>query len=274
MRSGGTGSFWRLRSTLSSFADRTVAGHAYDGTSAEGLRRRLRLPRVALFESVTSTLDVAHDLADGGAPAGTLVLADEQTAGRGRHGRSWRSESGAGIWSTLIERPRDRSALDVLSLRIGLAVAPVLDGFAGERVRLKWPNDLYVAAGKLAGVLIEARWRDAALEWVAIGLGVNVRVPSDTPLAAGLPRATSRVDVLAAIVPAMRDAAQCMGALTRDELAAFAARDLLVGRECVQPVEGQVIGIDSSGSLLVSVGGERTAIRAGSLVLRETKGAS
>lgn len=234
----------------------------------------MRLPRVALFDSVGSTLDVAHELADAGAPAGTLVLADEQTAGRGRHGRAWRSEPGAGIWLTLIERPSDASALDVLSLRIGLGVAPVLDAVAGERVRLKWPNDLYLSAGKLAGVLIEARWRDAALEWVAIGLGINVRVPSSTPVAAGLPRSANRIDVLAAVIPALRDAAGRIGPLTRDELAAFAERDLAVGRACVEPLQGWVIGIDSSGSLLVSDGGDHTAIRAGSLVLRQAKGAS
>jgi len=235
----------------------------------------LRLPRVALFDSVGSTLDVAHQFADAGAAAGTLVLADEQTAGRGRQGRAWRSAPGAGIWLTLIERPSDASALDVLSLRIGLAVAPVLDAVAGERVRLKWPNDLYLSAGKLAGVLIEARWRDAALEWVAIGLGINLRVPKGTPGAAALPREANRIDVLASVVPALRDAAGRTGPLTQDELAAFAARDLAAGRACVEPVEGWVIGIDSSGSLLVSGGGgERTAMRAGSLVLKEAKGDS
>ena len=62
-----------------------------------------------------------------GAPAGTLVVADAQTAGRGRSGRTWTSERGAGVWLTLIERPRDVDALDVLSLRVGLALAPALD---------------------------------------------------------------------------------------------------------------------------------------------------
>src|ERR1700750_2411169 len=117
--------------------------------------------RIIEYDEVGSTLDVAHDLASKGAEAGTVIIANAQTAGRGRMGRTWRSEPGAGIWLALIERPRDASALDVLSLRIGLALAPALDAFADGPVRLKWPNDLYVDERKLAGVLIEVRWREA-----------------------------------------------------------------------------------------------------------------
>src|SRR6266513_5287464 len=138
----------------------------------------LDLPRVALLESTTSTLDVAHRLAGDGAPAGTLVIANEQTAGRGRGGKTWQSYPGAGLWLTLIERPSDSSGLGVLSLRVGLAAAEALDRFASEPIRLKWPNDLYVDSRKLAGVLVEARWRESSVEWVAIGLGVNVKAPS------------------------------------------------------------------------------------------------
>src|SRR5665213_555071 len=78
----------------------------YDGMSAEQIRHRLGVPRVAVHSSLASTMDVAHALAAEGTPAGTLVLADHQTAGRGRGGRSWQSEAGAGIWLTLIERPQ------------------------------------------------------------------------------------------------------------------------------------------------------------------------
>jgi BirA family biotin operon repressor/biotin-[acetyl-CoA-carboxylase] ligase len=97
---------------------------------AERLQRRLALPSVAYFDEIGSTLDAAHELAEQGAPAGTLVLAGAQTAGRGRMGRTWRSEPGAGLWLTIIERPTDASAIDVLSLRIGLALAPALEAFA------------------------------------------------------------------------------------------------------------------------------------------------
>ena len=88
---------------------------AYDGCSADDLAARLGVPGVAMFDDVGSTLDVAHALAADGAPAGTVVLADAQSAGRGRHGRRWRSERGAGIWLTILERPSESKALEVLS---------------------------------------------------------------------------------------------------------------------------------------------------------------
>ena len=119
------------------------AAVAFDGISAAELSRRLDLPRLELFDQVTSTLDVAHAIAPD-APSGTLVLADRQTAGRGRHGRRWDSLPGAGIWLTLIERPGDLRAVDVLSLRCGLRAAESLDVLAGDRIALKWPNDLYL----------------------------------------------------------------------------------------------------------------------------------
>lgn len=234
------------------------------------------------LEEVGSTLDVAHELAAQGAGAGTLIVADAQTAGRGRMGRSWRSEPGAGIWLTLIERPRDLRALDVLSLRIGLALAPTLDPFTESPVHLKWPNDLYVGDRKLAGVLIEARWREAQPEWVAIGVGINLRAPASEPRAIGLRSGVSRDDVLPRIIGPMRAAAARTGPLTQDELLAFADRDRARGRRCVEPIAGVVQGIDASGALLVDVGsratpahvspsasGSITAVRVGSLSLEE-----
>lgn len=233
----------------------------------------LAATHVVRLEEVGSTLDVAHRLAAAGAHAGTLIVADAQTAGRGRMGRSWRSERGAGIWLTLIERPRDPSGLEVLSLRVGLVLAPALDAFAAERVRLKWPNDLYVGERKLGGVLIEARWREQSLEWLAIGVGVNLRPPASEPNAVGLRAGVPRDDVLDRIVPLIRGAAAQAGPLGRDELAAFADRDMAAGRRCVEPVMGTVRGISPSGALVVEValsggnGPTTTEFRAGSLVL-------
>ena len=215
-------------------------------------------------------MDVAHELARTGAPAGTLVLADEQTAGRGRFGRSWRSDRGAGVWLTVIERPASALDLDVLPVRVGIALAPALDRFAGSRVALKWPNDLYVGGGKLAGILTEARWRGDALEWVAIGVGINVHAPDEEP-AACLAPSTTRLDVLHAVVPAIRAAAARRGPLTDAEQAAFAARDRAAGRRCVEPLEGIVRGISPGGALLIEVGSGVVEVRAGSLVLKEER---
>jgi len=233
------------------------------------MQRALDLPRVEILETTRSTLDVAHRLASQGAPSGTLVIADEQTAGRGRDGKNWQSSAGAGLWLTLIERPKDVSGLDVLSLRVGLVSAEALDRFASEPIRLKWPNDLYVDRGKLAGILVEARWRESAVEWVAIGLGVNVRPPENVTGAAGLEPGTDRLDVLGELIPGIRAAAQARGPLRREEIEEFNARDLARGRKCIQPASGRVAGISAAGELLVALADSITPFRSGSLVLEE-----
>ena len=244
----------------------------WEGESASSLARRLGVPELVLLDSTPSTLDVAHARAAEGAAAGTLVLADRQTAGRGRAGRRWASDPGAGIWLTLVERPRDTAMLGALPLRLGMHAARALDAFTSSPVRLKWPNDLQVDGGKLAGILVEARWRDGALDWLAIGMGVNVRVPSDVPGAVGLARAGDRIEPLAALVPALREAARCTGALTPAELAEYATRDAAAGRRCVAPLEGTVQGIAPGGELLVLTGSEVALARAGSLRFVEEEG--
>ena len=246
-----------------------AAAVRWEGQSAAALASRLGVPAVVLLDEVPSTFDVAHERAGAGAPAGTLVVADRQTAGRGRAGRRWTSEAGAGLWLTIIERPADAANLGALPLRLGMAAARALDPFAEAAVQLKWPNDLQVAGRKLAGILVEARWRDGALDWVAVGVGVNVRAPAGVPDATGLPRAPSRLEPLAAVVPALRAAAALEGPLTPAELAEYAARDAARGRRCVEPVRGTVQGIAAGGELVIDTGGATALARAGSLRFEE-----
>jgi BirA family transcriptional regulator, biotin operon repressor / biotin---[acetyl-CoA-carboxylase] ligase len=255
---------------LSSSAE-SHAPARWDGLDARELMERLALPRVVVFEHVSSTMDVGHSLGADGAPAGTLVLAEAQSAGRGRQGRAWRSESAAGIWLTMIERPSDPAALEVLSIRIGLSIAPALEPFAPAPVRLKWPNDVYAGERKLGGILIEARWRGDRLDWVAIGAGINLRPPLTEQRATALRPGLSRIDVLGAIVPSIRAAAARTGSLTPEERAAFGARDLAAGRRCAEPIAGRVLGIGERGALLVETASGAVEVRAGSLVFQEER---
>jgi BirA family biotin operon repressor/biotin-[acetyl-CoA-carboxylase] ligase len=211
-------------------------------------------------------MDEAHALAANGAEAGTVVLSDAQAAGRGRGGKRWSSPP-RGIWMTLVERPADPSALDVLSLRIGLAAARAIDAYTAEPVRLKWPNDLFVADSKVGGVLVEARWRGDRLDWVAIGLGINMDVPADQTAATMLESGAVRVDVISALLPELRAAAAMLGTLTPEEMDEFAARDLARGRRCIEPLRGRVSGILPSGELLVELADSTARVRTGSLVL-------
>jgi BirA family biotin operon repressor/biotin-[acetyl-CoA-carboxylase] ligase len=238
----------------------------YDGASPEGLRELIGAEQVHVLDSVGSTMDVAHELAKTGAPAGTIVIADTQTAGRGRGGNSWASEPGQGIWLTLIERPRESSVLDVLSLRVGLGAARALDLFVDEPIRIKWPNDLYSDGKKLAGILIEARWRDLELDWVAIGFGVNVR-PSSAVDAASLDPGATRIEVLSELVPELRAAGEVSGLLSGQEMTEFEGRDFARGKECTQPAMGVVRGITPAGELLVGLADSVVKFRSGSLVL-------
>lgn len=240
----------------------------YDGATASELAVRLRVPAVVLHDVVSSTMDIAHQHAASGAPAGTVVLADMQVTGRGRQGRTWRSEAGQGVWVTVLERPADSSGADVLSIRVGLALADALDPIAPASIRLKWPNDLHVGAGKLAGILIEARWREAALDWVAIGVGLNVRESSAAGTAALTP-GVQRADALARTVAAVRAAATMAGPLTPAELARFHARDLAVGRAASAPAAGIVAGIDADGAVVIVGPQGPCAHRTGSLVFAE-----
>ncbi|HEV7703438.1 MAG TPA: biotin--[acetyl-CoA-carboxylase] ligase [Gemmatimonadaceae bacterium] len=247
----------------------SLVADRYAGASAATIAARCGVPRVVLFDAVTSTLDVAHPLARDGAPEGTLILSERQTAGRGRSGRAWASEEGAGIWLTLIARPADDAALEVLSLRVGLGAARALEAFTDFEVRVKWPNDLMLDDGKLGGILIESRWREERVDWVAIGIGINCRVPHDILNARALRPDVNRIDVLASLIPAVRTAAAARGALAAPELHEFERRDWALGRRCIAPVAGIVRGIDARGALLVRTNAGEVAARSGSLLLEE-----
>ena len=242
----------------------------YDGVSERELQRLLDVPRLALHSDVGSTQDEAHALAASGCPAGTTVLADSQRTGRGRLGRSWESNAGAGVWLTVVERPTDPEAIEVLALRLGLRLAEALDALANGRVTLKWPNDLLVEGQKLGGILAEARWRESRPEWIAIGVGLNVMPPTNAVGATGLQTGVSRVHVARLVVQTVRHAAATSGLLDASELARWHDRDAAHGRTVTAPVRGRVEGISPKGELLVRTGdGALAAVRAGSLRFEE-----
>ncbi|MEX2153598.1 MAG: biotin--[acetyl-CoA-carboxylase] ligase [Gemmatimonadaceae bacterium] len=249
--------------------DIRVLAVTWDGHTADALATRCAVPHVELLAEAESTQDVAHVLAEKGAPAGTLVLADAQRAGRGRLGRSWSSQPGRGAWCTLIERPVDTKALEVLSIRVGLLVAEALDDLAGARIGLKWPNDLMLAGRKLGGILTEARWSGASITWVAIGVGINVLAPTDVADAVGLRAGAQRTEVLKAIVRAVRSAARAEGQLSREELDRYRDRDMLVGRRTLSPGAGTIVGIADSGAIIIDTATGAAQFRTGTIRLAE-----
>lgn len=241
---------------------------SWDGMHEIDLAKMLGLPHVIALRSTPSTMDVAHRASENEATPGLVVVSDAQEAGRGRMGRSWSSPPGSGVWCTMIEKPRDRASLDVLSIRVGLLLAESLSELASADARVKWPNDVMLDGKKLAGVLAEASWAGETLAYVAVGIGVNVRPPADVPDAAGLP-GVSRLAVLARVVGAIRAAASTGGHLSEEELARYHGRDMLLGRRIRLPADGVVRGIASDGALLVEANGRMSSHRSGSIVLAE-----
>lgn len=237
-----------------------------DGLPAAALARRWGVARVVLRAREASSLDLAHAAGADGAPDGTAVLVEEQTAGRGRDGRSWQSPAG-GVWLAMVLRPA-RAELPAASIRAGLVVADVVDDLLGAPLaRLKWPNDVMCDDRKLAGVLCEGRWQGDALQWLAVGIGINVCNPIPVDLAT---RAIAlaerrpmlrRLDVLDRLVPAVARLTGRGARLTEAERAAFAARDWLRGRALARPVPGRGAGLADDGALLVA-GADAAALTA------------
>jgi BirA family biotin operon repressor/biotin-[acetyl-CoA-carboxylase] ligase len=195
-------------------------------------------PRLHLRET-GSTNAVARELAQGGAPHGTLVTAGVQTAGRGRQGRTWTSPQGALLLSLVIRDPEP-----LLSLRAGLAVADL----AGAAARVKWPNDVLVEGRKVAGVLVEGR---PVERWAVLGIGVNARnEPPPGAAALGIDPDEALRRLLAALEHRLSD---------DGTLVALRERDALLGaRVAWAGGEGTGAGIAEGGGLRVRLddGGE------------------
>ena len=168
--------------------------------------------RIYHYVTIESTNDEAKRLALRGEPHGTLVAADEQTAGRGRAGRAWITPPRSAIAMTLILRPGiPAHHIPAIALLGGLAVAEGIEQVSGLRAQIKWPNDVLIADKKTAGVLAEATFIGDRLDSVVLGIGVNVNAgpPPDLPLdypatclAAELGRTVDRERVADAILSA------------------------------------------------------------------------
>jgi len=127
------------------------------------------------YQSVTSTNDVARDLALAGAPEGAIIIADEQTAGRGRQGRSWTSRPGEGLYLSAVLRPRIPAGQSpILALVSAVAVAETLSLDFEIAADIKWPNDVLASGRKICGILVESAIEGERLTYVVVGIGVNL----------------------------------------------------------------------------------------------------
>lgn len=243
-----------------------------DGVPASALAARWGVPQCGVFRQLPSALDAIHEIAAQGAPPGSVVIAEEQTAGRGRDGRTWRSPAG-GAWVAILFRPPALEA-GAIAIRAGLAVAEAADRVLGRSLAaVKWPNDVLLGNQKVAGVLCEARWQGDRPQWVAVGVGVNVvnEVPAEladraTALKEFAP-AVTRLALLDRLIPALAALAAAAPRLSDAECQAFGRKDWLKGRQIVSPIAGRAQGIAPDGALLVDSGAGTTRVREGHVAL-------
>jgi BirA family biotin operon repressor/biotin-[acetyl-CoA-carboxylase] ligase len=125
--------------------------------------------------SIGSTMDAMDELARAGAAEGLVIVADEQTKGRGRSGRAWIAEPGSSLLCSMLLRPSiSPDRLGPLPLMVGVAVAETIDAFVDGECQLKWPNDVLLSGGKVAGILLQSRLGANGIDYLNLGIGINV----------------------------------------------------------------------------------------------------
>jgi len=222
---------------------------------------------------VDSTNRLARELATGGAAAGLVVLADSQTAGRGRHGRTWESAPGQNLLMSIVLRPDEPvSAWGRYVMMAGLAVCRVVEEIEPTaNVVLKWPNDILVDGKKCGGILMEH-----ASGALVLGLGLNVNQTgfpdeSRVSLALVVGRPLDRGHVLDVV---LRHLETCMGLQAEDVIGQYSERLHHAGRELTirslegrTPVTGAFLGVTSEGALRLRVNGRVETFHAGDVTM-------
>lgn len=237
--------------------------------TATDLRRALEAIREAApvhaEDEVGSTNTVALELAASGAPEWTLVSASHQTHGRGRLDRSWTDVPGGSVMCSVVLRPSiEPGRAGLLSLLAGAALARAIRASTGVKATCKWPNDVLVGDGKVAGVLAESVVADGWLSCVVVGFGVNVRAPDDVPNAAAL-GSVEPAALLRGFLVSFHDVYVLGEPDLADRVkAAWLPVNATIGREVEvtvasgQAVRGRAVGLDRFGGLILSADdGER-----------------
>jgi BirA family biotin operon repressor/biotin-[acetyl-CoA-carboxylase] ligase len=278
-----------------------------DASSIQLALSGLPLGPLRYFDQLGSTNDEARSWAAAGAPDLALVVADEQTAGRGRHKRRWHTPPGAALALSLILRLTPEGPAGALSTHLtalgALAVAAALESLYSLPAEIKWPNDVLVDRRKLAGILVEAAWQGDQLQAVILGIGVNV-AENSVPLEAELnfpaasvtgclaapgrsagfaPAHVDRLELLRAILEKLLDWRPRLGSMeflsAWEERLAFRGewvRIVRTGPEAQPPLpdrerewEGQVLGLEGDGALrLLDRSGRVQRLQVGEIHLR------
>jgi BirA family transcriptional regulator, biotin operon repressor / biotin---[acetyl-CoA-carboxylase] ligase len=238
-----------------------------------------------LYQTINSTNIAAKDLAMKGAPEGTVVITEEQSAGKGRLDRKWLSQSHKNLMFTILLRPPfGADHIFLLTMMLALSAIDEAKVMTGVDVKIKWPNDLYAGRKKLGGILTEFSMKDGVAEYVIIGLGLNVNwMPGDndgliypaTSILAETGRTTSRNELLAGILKRFDTSYKmALSGETGFLHARWNELSLVIGQEVeiISPeetIKGRAISIDKTGALILeNCSGEEITILSGDVSLR------
>jgi len=258
------------------------------GTIEKGLTTAFMGRRVIYYRSIGSTNDVARELAAQGAPEGTLVIAEEQTAGKGRLGRRWLAPPGTSLLMSLLFRPHFLAPYQAqrLTMICSLAVVDAINKVTGLLAAIKWPNDIVVRGKKAGGILTELGATAERLDYAIVGLGLNVNldfgaveamgelVTTATSLSQELGQEVSRLALLWRILESVEGRYQRLaaGELPHDE---WASRLVTLHNHIIVDtpqgvVQGWAEGVDADGALILRTRcGERQRVLAGDVTLRQ-----
>lgn len=241
------------------------------------------------YDSTDSTNTRARQLAEEGAPHGTLVVADSQTAGKGRRGRRWEAPVGTGIWMTLILRPNiEPQNASMLTLVAAMATAEAIRSQTGLEAVIKWPNDIVCGGKKVVGILTEMSTEAEWIRYVIVGIGINVNIegfPGElgktaTSLKLELGRSVKRSPLIVAVMKAFEkyyglfEASGDLSGMadTYNLWSANTGRQVRV-LDPAGEYQGEALGIDSQGALLVKCsGGEVKSVISGEVSVRGVYG--
>jgi len=243
----------------------------------------LPIGEIRYFESVGSTNDLALEWAAAGAPDFSLVLADEQTSGRGRMNRKWFTPPGAGLALSLVLRPNDFERENI-RLMTALAALALVDALKAYNIpaQIKWPNDVVINRKKTAGVLVETAWLGLDVEALVLGIGVNVypeSVPPESelyfPATCVQSETESQVERLTLLCELMAELVSWRSRLGTDTFMdawqlslAFCGEAVRVYGAETALIDGVLDGLEPDGSLRVVANGDRHVVHFGELSLR------
>ena len=253
----------------------------------KGLKTKAFGRKVYAFDTIDSTNSCARTMAGAWAAEGTIVVAEHQTAGRGRLGRSWVDSSGSSLTFSVVLRPRlSPDAINLLPLLVGVAVAEGIHAATGLRPECKWPNDILIGGRKVCGILCEGAVRDQGLDFVIAGIGINVNQTSFPPEIAGVAtslaiasgKEVKREDLLRAI---LRQLESLYHGERSTEFAGVPTLWEPLTRMLGTPVtlttpeavlNGTAIRIARDGGLVLTVDGTERTVYAGDVTLRPPNG--